>query len=100
MTTRSGPDVAAMADYLTASPRLFDNPLLDKLSRVHWTVPLYVYAPVIAVLAYLSFTKLSVAAALGCMLLGYIGWTLIEYFGHRYLFHWEFPGEFGKRLHF
>jgi sterol desaturase/sphingolipid hydroxylase (fatty acid hydroxylase superfamily) len=100
MTTRSGPDGATVADYLTASPRLFENPLLDKLSRVHWTVPLYVYAPVIAVLAYLSFTKASVAAALGCMLLGYVAWTLTEYFGHRYLFHWEFPGEFGKRLHF
>jgi dihydroceramide fatty acyl 2-hydroxylase len=100
MNTGSEPNGAAMTDYLTASPRLFDNPLLDKLSRVHWTVPLYVYAPVIGLLAYLGFTRLSVAAALGCMLLGYIGWTLVEYFGHRYLFHWEFPGEFGKRLHF
>jgi dihydroceramide fatty acyl 2-hydroxylase len=100
MTTRSESDTAVLGDYLTASPRLFENPLLDKLSRVHWTVPLYVYAPVIAVLACLSFTYISVAAAIGCMLLGYIGWTLIEYFGHRYLFHWEFPGQFGKRLHF
>ena len=31
---------------------------------------------------------------------GYLMWTLIEYFGHRYLFHWEFPGEFGRRMHF
>jgi dihydroceramide fatty acyl 2-hydroxylase len=100
MTTRSESDGAGLGDYLTASPRLFENPLLDKLSRVHWTVPLYVYAPVIAVLAYLTFTNVSLPAAVGCMLLGYIGWTLIEYFGHRYLFHWEFPGEFGKRLHF
>ena len=48
MTTRSESDGAALGDYLTASPRLFENPLLDKLSRVHWTLPLYVYAPVIA----------------------------------------------------
>jgi sterol desaturase/sphingolipid hydroxylase (fatty acid hydroxylase superfamily) len=100
MTTRSLSDIAAVADQLTASPRLFENPLLDKLSRVHWTVPLYVYAPVIAILAYFSFAKVSVAAALGCMLFGYVAWTLTEYFGHRYLFHWELPGEFGKRLHF
>jgi sterol desaturase/sphingolipid hydroxylase (fatty acid hydroxylase superfamily) len=89
-----------VADYLTASPRLFDNPLLDKLSRVHWTVPLYVYGPVIAVLVYVSLENVSVAAAAGWMLFGYVAWTLIEYFGHRYLFHWEIPGKFGKRLHF
>lgn len=100
MNTRSDSTGAAPADYLTASPRLFENALLDKLSRVHWTVPLYVYAPIIAVLVYLSFGKASVGAALGCMLFGYIAWTLTEYLGHRYLFHWQFPGEVGKRIHF
>jgi dihydroceramide fatty acyl 2-hydroxylase len=100
MNTRSESGDAVMADYLTASPRLFENPLLDKLSRVHWSVPVYVYAPAIAALAYLSFMKASVAAALGCMLFGYVAWTLTEYLGHRYLFHWEIPGDLGKRLHF
>jgi dihydroceramide fatty acyl 2-hydroxylase len=100
MNTRSESGDAVMADYLTASPRLFENPLLDKLSRVHWSVPVYVYAPAIAALAYLSFTKASLAAALGCMLFGYVAWTLTEYLGHRYLFHWEIPGDLGKRLHF
>ena len=98
MNTRSESNGAAMADYLTASPRLFENALLDKLSRVHWTIPLYVYAPVVAILAYLSFAKVSVAVALGCMLFGYAAWTLTEYLGHRYLFHWEIPGTFGKHL--
>ena len=97
MNTRSDSTGAAPADYLTASPRLFEYALLDKLSRVHWTVPLYVYAPIIAVLVYLSFGKASVGAALGCMLFGYIAWTLTEYLGHRYLFHWQFPGEVGLR---
>ena len=46
MNTRTDSNSAGMADYLTASPRLFENALLDKLTRVHWTVPLYVYAPV------------------------------------------------------
>ena len=39
---------ASEAERLSASPRLFDNALLDKLSRVHWSVPLFVYVPVIA----------------------------------------------------
>ncbi|MCZ3030540.1 hypothetical protein NYY88_19730, partial [Acinetobacter baumannii] len=40
------------------------------------------------------------ALAIALFGLGYAIWTLIEYFGHRYLFHWEFPGAFGKRIHF
>ncbi len=88
------------ADILSASPRLFENALLDKFSRVHWSMPLIVYAPVVVLLAVLSIQALSLPVALGATLLGYFIWTLIEYFGHRYLFHYEFPGRFGARIHF
>ena len=88
------------ADRLTASPRLFDNALLDKLSRVHWTMPLFVYVPIVVVLTTLSFRLVAPLTALAAIVAGYVIWTLIEYFGHRYLFHWEFPGEFGRRMHF
>lgn len=86
-------------DILRASPRLFDNPLLDKLSRVHWSMPLYVYLPIIGLLAIPSFQALEPWIAAAALLLGYIIWTLIEYFGHRFLFHYEFPGKLGARLH-
>lgn len=85
---------------LSASPRLFENDLLDKFSRVHWSMPLFVYGPIVAVLACLSLRSVSVPFALGAATLGYVIWTLIEYFGHRYLFHFEFPGRLGARLHF
>jgi len=86
-------------EFLCASPRLFENPLLDKLSRVHWSMPLVFYMPFVALLAWLSFTTLR-PVTVGCMaLLGYMIWTLIEYFGHRYLFHAEFPGTLGARIH-
>ena len=91
---------AQEADRLSASPRLFDNPLLDRLSRVHWSMPLFVYVPIIVGLAVVSFATVAPLLTVGTIVLGYLIWTLIEYFGHRYLFHWEFPGEFGKRIHF
>lgn len=91
---------AREADRLSASPRLFDNPLLDKLSRVHWTVPLFVYLPIILALGVVSFRQSPPLTVIALMAVGYLLWTLIEYFGHRYLFHWEFPGAFGRRLHF
>lgn len=88
------------ADRLTASPRLFENPLLDRLSRVHWTTPLVIYTPVILLLGYVSAATVAPLTAIGMFALGYLIWTLVEYFGHRYLFHWEFPGDFGRRMHF
>jgi sterol desaturase/sphingolipid hydroxylase (fatty acid hydroxylase superfamily) len=91
---------ASEADRLSASPRLFENALLDKLSRVHWSMPLFVYLPVILGLGIVSLQNLTPTVVLGMAALGYLIWTLIEYFGHRYLFHWEFPGDFGKRMHF
>jgi len=88
------------ADFLSASPRLFENPMLDRLSRVHWSMPLFFYVPFVVLLGFASFKTYHPAFVILAILLGYLGWTLIEYFGHRYLFHWEFPGKFGQRIHF
>ncbi len=50
----SGSGTSQEAASLRASPRLFENSLLDKFSRVHWSTPLFVYVPVVFVLASLS----------------------------------------------
>ncbi len=94
------PDVAGRGAALSASPRLFENPLLDKLSRVPWWAPLTFYVPVVLVLAWLGLTRMAPAAALLTALAGFAIWTLTEYFGHRFLFHTEFPGRLGARIHF
>jgi dihydroceramide fatty acyl 2-hydroxylase len=90
----------ASPETLKASPRLFDNALLDKLSRVHWSMPLFLYTPFVVLLGWLSFRAFSPVEVILTVMLGYLIWTLIEYFGHRYLFHMDFPGEFGARIHF
>jgi dihydroceramide fatty acyl 2-hydroxylase len=95
-----GYEVLQGSPRLRASPRLFKNPLLDKLSRVHWSVPLFLYVPVLVLLAGLSFNHYSSSGALLAAVLGYFIWTLVEYFGHRFLFHCAFPGRFGARIHF
>jgi dihydroceramide fatty acyl 2-hydroxylase len=96
----SGNGASQGAAHLRASPRLFENPLLDKLSRVHWSAPLFVYTPVVFMLGVFSFENFGLAAVLASALLGYFIWTLTEYLGHRFLFHYEFPGRFGARIHF
>ncbi len=99
MTEAFDPGSPDDSAQLRASPRLFENPILDKLSRVHWTVPLLVYLPVVALLAGLSLDALPVPLVLGLTALGYLLWTLTEYLGHRFLFHCELPGAIGARIH-
>ncbi|TLG78822.1 sterol desaturase family protein [Methylocystis sp. B8] len=85
----------AKAQALDASPRLFESDLLDKLSRVHHLTPVIIYCPIILGLLIYSLTINSLTLVLVGLVIGYLGWTLTEYFGHRYLFHTVFALPFG-----
>ncbi|MBM3576121.1 MAG: fatty acid hydroxylase [Alphaproteobacteria bacterium] len=85
----------AKAQALDASPRLFESDLLDKLSRVHHLTPVIIYCPIILGLLIYSLTLNSLTLVLVGLVIGYLGWTLTEYFGHRYLFHTVFALPFG-----
>lgn len=82
-------------DPLAASPRIFESDLLDRLSRVHHLTPVIVYVPIILGLIVYSATQLSAGVIFAGLLIGYLLWTLTEYFGHRFLFHTVFPLPFG-----
>jgi dihydroceramide fatty acyl 2-hydroxylase len=100
MTVASKPAFPSpRANHLAASPRIFENALLDRLSRAHWTVPLVYLAPV-ALLLWEAAGQLSTPGLILCVVVGYVAWTLTEYSVHRYLFHLELPGETGARIHF
>lgn len=85
---------------LAASPRLFRNPVLDGLSRVHHLVPVLVYLPAAAPLLYFGGRTSSIGEAMSAFLGGYLLWTLVEYFGHRFLFHHRFRTWAGRRAQF
>ena len=82
-------------DALDASPRLFENDLLDKMSRVHHLTPVIIYTPIILWLSFHSLSQLGLGLLLLGLVIGYVAWTLTEYLGHRYLFHTVFPLPFG-----
>lgn len=88
------------ADDLTASPRLFRNAFLDRLSRVHPGIPFLLYLPVIAALLWRPQGKMSGAYEMVAFIFGYLLWTLLEYFGHRFLFHFRATSTFGRRIQF
>ena len=88
------------SEVLRASPRMFDSDLLDKLSRVHWSVVPIVFVPVIGVLLALGFVHGAGAMSVVWIAAGYLFWTLTEYWLHRLVFHWEPDNAFGRRMHF
>jgi dihydroceramide fatty acyl 2-hydroxylase len=90
---------ATRAELLRASPPMFDSPWLDRLTRVHPAVPLIIYLPAIAVLAVLAVRDASALRVVIAAASGYVGWTLLEYWVHRTIFHLEPEGGFGARLH-
>jgi dihydroceramide fatty acyl 2-hydroxylase len=88
------------ADILKASPPMFESRFLDRFSRVHWSVPLIVFGPVVTALFVLSAVE-SVAwyAVIGLAAAGWVFWTLTEYWLHRVVFHFEPEDGIGARMH-
>ena len=82
--------------------RMFRNNFLESLSHIHYTVPLFIFVPVITYCLYQSIAvfNLSALSIFGYILLGLVVWTLTEYVLHRFVFHWLPPGKIGARLHF
>jgi sterol desaturase/sphingolipid hydroxylase (fatty acid hydroxylase superfamily) len=82
--------------------RMFDNDLLEFLSRVHPSVPVILYLPIIFYLLYIAAVTPEVSNT-GILLLIFFGivvWTLTEYTLHRFIFHYEPKSKFGEKIHF
>ena len=82
--------------------RMFESDFMEMFSRVHFSVPLYIYLPVVLYFLYRAIFVYSMQAATIILffVLGVAVWTLTEYTLHRFLFHYEFKSEFGAKLHF
>jgi dihydroceramide fatty acyl 2-hydroxylase len=86
-------------ERLRASPPMFRQPWLDRLSRVHHLVPPFLFVPVIVVLFVLGAAEMGTLAVLASLAGGYVFWTLFEYWLHRVVFHFEPKAGLGARLH-
>jgi sterol desaturase/sphingolipid hydroxylase (fatty acid hydroxylase superfamily) len=69
--------------------QLFQNPILEKLSRTHISVPLIIFFLYSSALLYWSITHTSLSAGTTVILFftGTLAFTWVEYNAHRYLFH-------------
>lgn len=84
------------------SVRMFKSDFMEALSKVHWTVPLYVFIPIIGFLCYWAFTHTTVTIGgfFGLMVAGLAFWTFAEYILHRYVFHFVPKAAWALRIHF
>jgi sterol desaturase/sphingolipid hydroxylase (fatty acid hydroxylase superfamily) len=83
------------------SARLFDSDFLEIFTHVHFSVPLFVYLPVVTYMLWLGIeAALPGLTIVGLFLFGLLIWTLTEYLLHRFVFHYEPTGKLGQRLHF
>lgn len=71
------------------SKKLFENPVLEKLSRTHIAVPLTIFSVYAFVLLLWSVTNTTLSGGLAVLMffLGLFSFTWVEYLVHRYIFH-------------
>jgi sterol desaturase/sphingolipid hydroxylase (fatty acid hydroxylase superfamily) len=80
---------------------MFKNDLLESLSKIHFSVPLFIYIPVIIYFIFRAFANnLDVVSFAGYFLLGLAVWTITEYILHRFVFHYHPKSQWGQRIHF
>jgi sterol desaturase/sphingolipid hydroxylase (fatty acid hydroxylase superfamily) len=82
------------------SVRLFQNDFLEFWTRVHWSVPLVIYLPVIGFLLHgaARVEGLGPTSMAWLFAAGALAWTLAEYLIHRHVFHFEPRGRLLKQL--
>jgi 4-hydroxysphinganine ceramide fatty acyl 2-hydroxylase len=84
------------------SVRMFKSDFLETLSKIHFTVPLLIYIPLIFYFLFRSFVVLDLPLLKisGFFACGIFAWTITEYLLHRFVFHYHPDSKTGKRIHF
>ncbi|WP_223815424.1 sterol desaturase family protein [Sphingobacterium litopenaei] len=86
----------------TESTRMFKNDFLESLTKVHYSVPLIFWIPVIIYFIRKAYVvgEMSTSTVFGYFLFGLAFWTLAEYVLHRWVFHFHPKSAWGQRIHF
>ena len=84
------------------STRMFGNAFIESLSKVHFSVPLIVYVPLVGVCCWEALAVVHAGALVFFLSFagGLFSWTLTEYVLHRFIFHYKPDTNWGKKLHF
>ena len=79
---------------------MFETELFERFSRAHPLTPAVLYLPLVAFSVVLALRQQSLPASLLGVILGYLAWTVSEYWLHRTLFHLPVVGPRSARIAF
>lgn len=82
--------------------RMFKSDFFEAFSKVHFTIPLVIFLPIIMYFLYLSIWtfELKLLSIISLIVIGLFIWTITEYTLHRFIFHFEAKSKIGKKIHF
>ena len=89
----------------SGTKKVFENPILERLTRTHISVPIIILMTIAAGLLYVAFaltdyTQLSPMFVVALFFIGFFSFTLLEYVAHRYLFHMKPTNEFKRKVQY
>lgn len=73
------------------SAQMFSNPVLEKISRTHISIPIILFVVISVVSFYYAMTTTNIGLVVGLpvLLAGIIVFTFVEYMMHKHFFHME-----------
>jgi len=82
------------------SPQLFKNPILEKLTHTHISLPLIIFSAISAALIYYGIIEkgFETPQIILLFLAGLLFFTFVEYIMHRYLYHIPATSERKKKI--
>ena len=89
-------------DFEHGEAKIFENPILERLSKTNPTQNIIVYGIAIGLLIAYAIIQVNITSLELVLLFitGMFFWTLPEYLLHRFLFHWVSSSKFIQRFHF
>lgn len=81
---------------------MFKNPILERLSRTHVSIPISVFFLYAGGLLYWSIQniQLNIPIIVSLFFVGLLSFTLVEYLAHRYVFHMKTNTGLRKKLQY
>jgi 4-hydroxysphinganine ceramide fatty acyl 2-hydroxylase len=75
----------------TGSARIFQNPILERLSRTHILIPIVLFFLISSFCLFYAITTTPIKIGLGMLVLlaGIFAFTFVEYMMHKHFFHME-----------
>lgn len=82
--------------------RLFDNPVLESLTRTNPYITFFTYVPLMLIIFYLGmeYFGISFQQALLVSVAALFIWTLVEYLMHRYVYHFINENKWVQKFHY